>query len=976
MNAGIHNLDYAETLYAEFQRDPASVPVEWRRLFESTAGGNGAGSRWKPGPSFRTRNVFAGGDTKSESRALASQLDPLAASLHERLNELIRNFRVRGHKIAAIDPLGSPRPTPPELALDFYHFTERELGLLTGCETLPYDTPLTIREIIERLRNTYCRSIGAQFMHIDDVAVRRWLQRRMESAQNRVALSHDEQQRILTRLTDAVMFEEFVRKKFVGAKTFSLEGCETLIPLLGLALEQAGAQGVSQVILGMAHRGRLNVLANIIGKSPCEIFRIFADNEPKQWLGRGDVKYHLGHSGKWRTADGHELHLSLCFNPSHLEYANPVVLGRVRARQDRLGDRERRQVLGVLIHGDAAFAGEGIVQETLNFSRLPGYATGGTLHIIVNNQIGFTTGPGEGRSTDYATDVARMLQVPIFHVNGEDPEAVAQVVRLALEFRKEFQQDVFIDLHGYRRWGHNETDEPSFTQPLLYRAIAARPSVRDSYLDHLLEHGGLTRDEAEEIALARRAELEKALDTARADSCTSDAEPSALWRPYTGGPEPKGEAPSTGADAAQLAAWLSRAATVPSGFHVHPKLERLLASRIEMAEGKKPLDWGAAEALALASLAASGVRIRLTGQDTGRGTFSHRHAVLHDYEDGYPCVPLQNVADDQSPVEICNSPLNEAGALGYEYGYSLDWPDGLVVWEAQFGDFVNAAQVILDQFIASGEDKWRRLSGLVLLLPHGFEGMGPEHSSARMERFLMLAAEDNMQIVQPTTPAQMFHLLRRQALRKWRKPLVVFTPKSLLRHPQCVSPMDECANGHFQRVLPDTAPATGVKRVLLCTGKVFYDLAAYRDEHQRADTAIVRLEQLYPMPSALLEETLKPYADKTPVFWVQEEPSNMGAWRFLHERFGRKLLHRFPFDLVSRPESASPATGSANAHKIEQAQLVARAFGDPEPDATTVLKPRAQKGDEANVSKEKKDDAKAGSPEKNQSKKIIPCPLN
>jgi len=930
-------------LYAEFQRDPASVPAEWRRLFESTTGDDSANGRWQPGPAFQPRNVFNGGDGPAKSHALATQLDPLTASLHERLNELIRNFRVRGHKLAAIDPLGAPRPTPPELALEYYHFTERELGLLTGCETLPYDTPLTIREIIERLRNTYCRSIGAQFMHIDDVAVRRWLQRRMESTQNRLALTPDEQRRILTRLTDAVMFEEFVRKKFVGAKTFSLEGCETLIPLLDLALEQAGAHGVSQAILGMAHRGRLNVLANIIGKSPCEIFRNFADNEPERWLGRGDVKYHLGHSGKWRTADGHELHLSLCFNPSHLEFVNPVVLGRVRARQDRLGDRDRRQVLGVLIHGDAAFAGQGLVQESLNLSRLRSYMTGGTLHIVVNNQIGFTTSPDEGRSTDYATDVARMLQVPIFHVNGEDPEAVAQVVRLALEFRHEFQQDVFIDLYGYRRWGHNEADEPSFTQPLMYRAIGKRPSVRESYVEQLLKHNGVTREETEEIALARRAELERELASARAESCQDDSAPSALWRAYSGGLEPKDDEPATGVDASRLSELLRHASTVPDTFHLHPKLKRLLSARLEMAEGKKPLDWGAAETLALASLAASGVRIRLAGQDTARGTFSHRHAVLHDHEDGYPCVPLRNVADDQSPVEICNSPLNESGSLGFEYGYSLDCPDGLVMWEAQFGDFVNAAQVILDQFIASAEDKWRRLSGLVLLLPHGFEGMGPEHSSARLERFLQLAAEDNIQIAQPTTPAQMFHLLRRQALRKWRKPLVVLTPKSLLRHPQCVSRPEEFVTGHFQPLLPDAAMPAAPKRVLLCSGKVFYDLAAYRDEHQHSDTAILRLEQLYPLRAELLEAALKSCPDGTPVAWLQEEPANMGAWRYLHERFGRKLFDRFPLNLVSRAESASPATGSASAHKLEQAQLVARAFGDPEPDATTVLKPRARR---------------------------------
>ena len=938
MDTDIHNLDYAEQMLAAFQRDPASIPAEWRRRFEkgndAEAGGEGQQTlertRWRPGPSFAPRNVFNGGDGQRDTpRPPPPALDPLTASLHERVNELIRNYRVRGHKIAAIDPLGALRPTPAELQLDYYGFTERELELFTVASTLPYDTPLRIREIIERLRNTYCRSIGAQFMHIDALPVRAWLQRRMESAQNRLALPRALQLRILTRLTDAVMFEEFMRKQFVGAKTFSLEGSETLIPLLDLALEQAGAQGVREVIFGMAHRGRLNVLVNIIGQNPCEIFQGFTDPAPETWLGRGDVKHHLGHSGEWQTADGRRLHLSLCFNPSHLEFVDPVVLGRVRARQDRLDDRERRQVLGVLIHGDAAFAAEGIVQESLNLSLLPGYRTGGTLHIVVNNQIGFTTSAKEGRSTDYATDVARMLQAPVFHVNGEDPEAVAQVVRLALEFRREFQQDVFIDLYGYRRWGHNETDEPSFTQPVMYRAIARRPSVRDSYLNHLLEHQGVTRDEAEEIALARRAELEKALANAHTETCADDSVPSPLWRPYTGGPERTEDEPATGAASSDLAAWLRQVSSVPAGFRLHPKLQRVFAARLEMAEGKKPLDWGAAEALALASLAAAGVRIRLTGQDTARGTFSHRHAVLYDYEEGYPCVPLQTVAAGQAPVEIHNSPLCEAGTLGFEYGYSLDCPDGLVLWEAQFGDFVNAAQVVLDQFLASGEDKWCRLSGLVLLLPHGFEGMGPEHSSARLERFLQLAAEDNFQLAQPSTPAQLFHLLRRQALRKWRKPLVVLTPKSLLRHPRCVSSLHECAGGHFERLLPDALPPGEAKCVLLCSGKIYYDLAAYREERGHSDTALLRFEQLYPLNLAWLEAALKPYADNTPVFWVQEEPANMGAWRYWHERLRRRMFDRFPFELVSRPESASPATGSAQAHKLEQARLLARAFHEP-----------------------------------------------
>jgi len=935
----IHSLAYLESLYARYGRDPQSVSAEWRRYFGATPDGTPTGIA-QPGPSFKPRSIFSPAISASGA---GHGFDPREAGFNDRLNELIRNYRVRGHMIAAIDPLGAPRPCPPELQLDYYGFSGGELDLLVNSTTLPDDAPRTVREIFQSLRNTYCRSIGAQFMHIDDVAVRQWLQRRMESSQNRLELARDEQLRILTRLTDAVVFEEFLRKKFIGAKTFSLEGCETLLPLLDLAIEKAGDQGVRNVVIGMAHRGRLNVLAHIIGKDPSQIFREFADTEPEHWEGRGDVKQHLGHSGDWTTASGHKVHLSLCFNPSHLEFVNPVVLGRVRAQQDRLGDSDRRQVLGVLIHGDGAFAGEGIVQETLTLSRLAGYRIGGALHVVVNNQIGFTTPPHECRSTTYATDVARMLQAPVFHVNGEDPEAVAQVVRLAMDFRHEFLTDAFIDLYGYRRWGHNETDEPSFTQPVLYRAIQQRPGVRDGYLEHLAELNGITREEADQIALARREKLDQELAAARGAPCASGPKDTGIWRNYAGGPEPA-DNPDTGVTTERLAALLHKLTGMPAGFHLHSKLERAMNARRGMAEGEHPLDWSAAEALALATLAADGVRIRLTGQDTARGTFSQRHAVLHDQEDGSTYVPLQHVADNQAPLEIYNSPLSEAGALGFEYGYSLDTPDGLVIWEAQFGDFVNAAQVILDQFLTSAEDKWRRLSGLVLLLPHGFEGMGPEHSSARIERFLTLAAEDNIQIAQPTTPAQYFHLLRRQALRRWRKPLVVFTPKSLLRHPKVVSSLDDCARGCFQRVLADDSVARA-RRVLLCTGKVFYDLAAGREDNKRDDTAIVRLEQLYPLRGELMAKALKSYADETPVFWVQEEPANMGAWRYLREKYGERLFNRHPFDLVSRPESASPATGSAHAHKLEQEKLVHRAFGDDGTAPTTrTVRKEARKG--------------------------------
>jgi 2-oxoglutarate dehydrogenase E1 component len=928
-NQSVHNLAYVEQLHSRYERDPESVPAAWREYFTMAREDGGKG-RARFGPSFEIRSLFNPATPPTHAPDPTTRCPPREASLSDRLNELIRNFRVRGHIIAQVDPLGSARPCPPELKLDYYAFTESELDLLINCAALPYDQPLSLREIFQRLRNTYARSIGAQFMHIDDLAMRRWIQRRMESSQNRLELSRDEQLRIFTRLSDAVIFEDFLRRKFVGAKTFSLEGCETLLPLLDLALEQAGAQGVRDVVLGMAHRGRLNVLANIIGKDPCTTFREFADADPELWLGRGDVRYHLGHSGDWGTRSGGKLHLSLCFNPSHLEFINPVVLGRVRARQDRLGDADRRQVLGVLLHGDAAFAGEGVVQETLNFSRLPGYAVGGVLHVILNNQVGFTTSPAEGRSTPYATDVARLLQVPIFHVNGEDPEAVAQVVRLAMDFRREFQADVFIDMYGYRRWGHNETDEPSFTQPLLYQAIEKRVSVREGYLQHLLELNGITPEEAEKIGAERHERLEQKLAASHGDPCPTAPPPPTVWRDFAGGPEPA-EEPETGVERNLLSDLLRRLTEIPVGFALHPKLQRSLKARREMAEGAPPLDWSTAEALALATLATAGVRIRLAGQDAARGTFSQRHAVWHDQQDGHLHVPLQHLAPDQAPVEIINSPLNETGTLGFEYGYSLDCPHGLILWEAQFGDFVNAAQVILDQFLASAEDKWQRLSGLVLLLPHGFEGMGAEHSSARLERFLALAAEDNWQIVQPTTPAQYFHCLRRQAIRRWRKPLVVFTPKSLLRHPQVISSLEDCTGGRLQRVLPDAPAAPAVTRVLLCTGKVFYDLHAHREKQQREDVAIVRLEQLYPLRDDLLKSVLASYRDGTPAFWVQEEPENMGAWRYLHERLGNSLCGRWPWRCVSRPESASPATGSGGAHKIEQADLIRRAFGESAP---------------------------------------------
>jgi 2-oxoglutarate dehydrogenase E1 component len=925
---GVANLQFVEGLYEEYLRDPASVAPDWQRYFSEIADGEFRFPKPRFHASFQPFSIF-NPPSAQVSPKRGRLADPEVAALQDRVYVLTRLYRVRGHRIAQVDPLGLPRPMPAELTPEFFGFTQADMDAPVYSETFQYDGPLTLGKLLERLRNTYCRSIGVQYMHIEDLSVRRWLQRRMETTQNRLQLSREAQLRILTRLTDAVTFEEFIRRKFPGAKTFSLDGSESLIPLLDLAIEKAGEQGIREIVFGMAHRGRLNVLANVMGKSARQIFREYADTDWKSNSGRGDVKYHLGHSTEWTTAGGARIHLSLCFNPSHLEIVNPVALGRVRAKQDRVGDKERRRGMTLLIHGDAAFAGEGVVQETLNLSQLQAYGVGGTLHVVVNNQIGFTTCPEEARSSPYATDVARMLQIPIFHVNGEDPEAVAQVVRLAMDFRYEFKCDVVINMYGYRRLGHNEGDEPSFTQPVMYRAIAKRKSVREGYLEHLLQLGEVTREEADTIAQHRREILERELSESQ--SAKPPAPPDqlrGLWSKYIGGPEPWDKETAARVEKEELSKWLMAQTRLPEDFHVHPKIKKLLQARQQMAAGTEPLDWSAAESLALGSLACAGIRVRLTGQDSERGTFSQRHAVLHDYQDGHKYLPLQHLADNQAPIEIYNSPLSEVGVLGFEYGYSLDCPNGLILWEAQFGDFWNVAQPVVDQFIASAEEKWQRLSGLVLLLPHGFEGQGPEHSSARLERFLMLGAEDNLQVVYPTTPAQYYHCLRRQALRSWRKPLIVITPKSLLRHPKVVSSLEDCAQGSFQRIIGDTSgqATERVRRIILCTGKIYYDLAEYREQAKREDVAIIRVEQLYPLRRELLERALAPYPNGTPVFWVQEEPRNMGAWIFMRNEFGETLLGRWPFAGITRPRSASPAAGSHRRHKQEQAEIISRAF--------------------------------------------------
>lgn len=920
------NLSYVEAQYLQFLDDPASVTPDWREYFQhvsDTHAQNGDVNLFR-------RPQMANG-------TIASPVELDYAILQERVDRLIRNYRVMGHYAADIDPLGQPRTKVPELEPANCGFSPAHMERQFSTMAASGPNLRTLGEIVIWLRNTYCRSIGVQFMHIDDLPVREWLQQRMEATENRIELTREEQRRIYKRLSDAVVFEEFILKKFTGAKSFSLEGAETLIPLLELAIYKAADQGFEEIVMGMAHRGRLNVLASIMGKAPRAIFREFADLDPELNTGRGDVKYHLGYSNDWYSGDGRKVHLSLCFNPSHLEFVNPVAMGRVRAKQDRRQDTDRNKVLCLLIHGDAAFAGEGIIQETLNLNQLEATRIGGTIHVVVNNQIGFTTGPAQGRSTAYATDIAKMLQIPVFHVNGEDPEAVAQVVRLAMDFRQEFHRDVVIDMYCYRLRGHNENDVPEFTQPLMYAKIKSRKKVGQSYLNQLLKMGGITQEEADRVQFVHRQQLESEYEVARGPGYEHRWDMlQGLWRGYVGGPEEGIPEVDTGVDVSKLSQTLETLCKLPEDFHPHPKIYNpdpkrvsLLQSRLAMARGEQPLDWGAGEALAFATLSLEGYHVRLHGQDVERGTFSHRHAVLHDIETGKTYAPLLNLSPDQAPIEMYNSCLCETGVLGYEYGYSLDTPDGLICWEAQFGDFANVAQVIIDQFIVSAEDKWNRLSGLVMLLPHAFEGAGPEHSSARLERFLAMAAEDNIQVVYPTTSAQIFHLLRRQVLRKWRKPLIVMTPKSLLKLPAAGSPLSDFATGTFRRVIPDDAsiPVEGVKKILLCSGKIYYDLLARRTELGRNDVAILRLEQLYPLPDKILKECLSVYAEGTPVTFVQEDPENMGAWRFLRVLWGEKLYGRHPFDGISRPASASPATGSHNSHFAEQDEILTQAIG-------------------------------------------------
>ena len=918
------NAAYVDGLFQDWQTDPASVSEDWATLFTHATGGRAAPTV-QLGPARPTRSVFnAKGQVGTATRAEVLE----AASRQVAVAQLINAYRVRGHRAANIDPLGFEVPeSHPELTLDFYGLSEADLDATVAARPL-YGVPefTTLRTVVERCKKAYCSGFGVEFMNIGDIHKKQWLQQRLETLQDSPILDRSQALHALRLLSDAENFERLLHNRFPGTKRFSVEGAETLVPLLDFILDAAASQGLDEAILGMAHRGRLNVLANIFHKSVRQIVEEFEGGIKGPLANSsGDVKYHLGYSHAYQTRGGGDVLISLAFNPSHLEAVNPVVEGRVRARQDRRGEGSETNVMAVLIHGDAAFAGQGVVAETLNLSKLSGYRTGGTMHVIVNNQIGFTTSPKDARSTDYCTDVARMLQVPIFHVNGEDVEAVAAVARLATEWRQTFHEDVIIDMYCYRKHGHNEGDEPSFTQPLIYDAIRRKSTPRAVYAEKMvakLDH--LSREDTNRIASDSLTRLEECLHEPLPDpdvNTSARSDVISLWSRFTGGSihDPV----DTTFERERLVTLLRAANQIPDGFSAHRKVKRLMKQRAAIVDGDSPVDWAVAEQAAYATLVAGGIGVRLSGQDSGRGTFSHRHAALTDIQTGEDYHPLDQLPEPNARFEVFNSILSEASVLGFEYGYGLEAPDCLVLWEAQFGDFANGAQIIVDNFIVSGEQKWQRLSGVVMLLPHGYEGQGPEHSSARLERYLQSCAEDNMIVANCTTPASFYHLLRRQALVKTRKPLVVMSPKSLLRHPECVSTLDDLASGQFARVLGETdadiAPDE-VRRVVFCSGKIYYELRKARRAAGDTGIAIVRLEQLYPFPADEVQAELERYGSDVEVVWCQEEPRNMGAWPMVDEWFFN-TLGRVP-GYAGRPVAAAPATGFPAKHQAQQAQVV------------------------------------------------------
>ena len=963
------NAAFVGDLYARFKQDPGSVEPSWAAFFGTLGDDARDVLEELSGPSWGNGHTVAGDaatgemfaltapitkpDGKEKAQAVAKPPAPVAravpapaappteAQLRAAVTDsiralmLIRTYRVRGHLNAQLDPLQlEQREDHPELDPRTYGFTDADwdrpifINHVLGFEVA------TLRQIMDRLNKTYCDHIGVEFMHIQDPDEKAWIQNRIEAIHNRTDFTPRGREAILERLTAAEGFERYLNVKYTGTKRFGLDGGEAMVPGLEQIMKRGGQLGLKEIVLGMPHRGRLNVLANVMGKPFAAIFSEFQGNpaNPEDVQGTGDVKYHLGTSSD-RDFDGNTIHLSLTANPSHLEAVNPVVIGKVRAKQMQLNDTAREKVMGVLLHGDAAFAGQGIVGETLMLSDLKGYRVGGTIHFIVNNQIGFTTAPAYSRSGPYPSEIAKSIQAPIFHVNGDDAEAVTHVCRIAIEFRQKFKKDVVVDMVCYRRFGHNEGDEPAFTQPAMYRTIADHPTVRQIYAQRLVEEGAMETGRPNQLVKDWQAYLDQQFEAAASYKPNQADWLTGAWSGFSiaKAGDRRG---STAVSREELAAVGQALVGVPDGFTLNSKIARQLTAKGQMMETGQGIDWATAEALAFGTLLQEGYPVRLSGQDSGRGTFSQRHAVLVDQDSESKHIPLLNIDADQATFEVHDSPLSEFAVLGFEYGFSLAEPRALVLWEAQFGDFANGAQVVFDQFISSGESKWLRMSGLVMLLPHGYEGQGPEHSSARLERYLQMCGEDNWQVVYPTTPANYFHVLRRQLHRNFRKPLVVMTPKSLLRHRECVSSIDMLAEGSsFHRVLyEDVAllPPDEINRVVLCTGKVYYDLKKARDESSRRDVTILRIEQLYPWPDEVLGEELAKYPNAD-VVWCQEEPRNMGAWHYADRRIEQILTQighktRRPV-YAGRIEAAAPATGLLRRHNMEQQALVDAALG-------------------------------------------------
>ena len=910
------NAEYVEGLYAQYQHDPSTLPAEWQHFFRGFEFG------------------FARSETASEAAEASpqqSQIEAFEGLLAlEGVRALVQAYRQMGHFVARLDPLGDDRESLPLLDLMEFGLAEEDLERAVGNGGFLGRTDGTLKGLLSKLKTTYCRSIGVEYMDIPDKEQRDWLQERIEPCLNNPNLSAEAARLVLGRLIAAEEFEQFLHTRYIGQKRFSLEGGESLVPLLDELVGTGSKLGVEEMVFGMAHRGRLNVLAHLLHKPYEEILAEFEGTDrTDRDDDEGDVKYHKGYSCDHVTDEGRKVHLSLSFNPSHLELVDPVIEGIVYAKQAYLRDAEGARVVPVLIHGEAAFTGQGIVSETLNLSELPGYRTGGTIHVIINNQLGYTAQANETRFTPYPTDVAKEIQAPVFHVNADDPEAVIQAAQVAMEFRHRFKVDVIIDLWCYRRHGHNEADDPTLTQPLMYQKIAEHPTILHLYSFQLMAQNKISQEEADDIRARVRTRLEEAQQIARRLQVQPHtASFGGVWQGLTWAPDDWSA--HTAVDAKILQRIVERATQVPDGFSPHRTIERMVKARRAMAAGQAPIDWGCSEVMAFGSLLREGVPVRLTGQDSQRGTFAHRHAVWHDTKTGAAHIPLQCLERDQAEFVVLNTMLSELAVLGFEYGISSADPRRLVLWEAQFGDFVNGAQMIIDQFLSSAETKWQRMSGLVLLLPHGYEGMGPEHSSARLERFLQLCAKNNMQVAYPTTPAQLFHVLRRQIHRNFRKPLVLMTPKSLLRHKQCVSALTEFSAGTFQRVIDDADiddPAA-VNRVVLCTGKMYYDLVTARSQQEDGNgVALLRVEELYPFPAAELQAAFNRYPAAKQFYWVQEESQNMGAWFFVQPHLDKLLPAHCELNYVGRDEAASPATGSGLLHQTEQREIVEQALG-------------------------------------------------